>query len=265
MNRIIGLEYFTIMTKLDYQDCYDEIEELVNDILDEMLEKRVFVDVDKRTMLFLNQDYDRLVINILDYYRNYDEERVISNFFYEVGEDSKMTKEEQDFAEQHHDEVYRFLKGKKLSIEEHYDIVIIGFLHAVKDYHRKPSARAYAFEAVETRAMTNTLYKHWRAESAEKRKLNHICYSLDANLTEEGKESNLYEVVADDNNVIQEFEMSEMLKDVYRKLSGRGRKVLNLLLKGYSKTEIQKACDIKRKALESELQTIRDFTKLCMC
>lgn len=84
MNRIIGLEYFTIMTKLDYQDCYDEIEEIVNDILDEMLEKKVFVDVDKRTMLFLNRDDDKLIINILDYYRHYDVEKVISNFFYEV-------------------------------------------------------------------------------------------------------------------------------------------------------------------------------------
>lgn len=262
---MIGLESFNIRTKLDYEEYSFWIEEIVNDMLIELLDKKVFVEVDKRTMLFLNRDYDRLIINILDYYRGYDEERIISDFFYNTGENDKMTKVEQEFAEQHHDEVYRFLKSKKLSIEEGYDIVIIGYLQGVKDFHRKPSARAYAFEAVATRAMLNALYKHWRAESAEKRKLNHICYSLDANLTEEGKESNLYEIVADNTNEIEEFETSEMLKDVYRKLSDKGREVLKLLLKGYSKMEIQRACNIKRKALESELQTIREFTKMCMC
>ena len=176
----------------------------------------------------------------------------------------KLTKEEQIFAEKHHDEVYKFLNSKKLSIEEYYDVVIIGYLKGIKDYCRKESARKYSLSTVVTRSMLDCVYKEWRAESTNKRKINHIAYSLDANVMEEGKEKNLYEVVADTRNVFEDFEMKELIQKIFSTLSQKGTEILQLLICGYNQTEIQKICNIKRKAFNSEMEIIRNnYMELC--
>lgn len=176
-----------------------------------------------------------------------------------------LTEREQNFAEKYHGEVYKFLKYKKLDIDEYYDVVIMGYLKAVKDYCRKESARQYTFSAVATRAMLDCLYKYWRAEGAEKRKLNHIGISLDENISEDGKESNLYEIVADERNAISDFETCEMIKSVCNALSDKGIEIVKMLLNGYNKTEIQRNCNLKRKAYESEMQRIRDVVSEIYC
>lgn len=265
----INIENIRIITNLDYKEYLQDVKEIVNDIITDLLDNHTIVDLDQNTMIFLEKHNDKLVVTLLDYCRNYNEVREINNFFNvkeQTPTSDRLTKEEQIFAEQHHDEIYKFLNSKKLSIEEYYDIAVLGYLKGVKDYCRKESARQFTFSAVATRAMLDCIYKNWRSESAQKRKLNHVPCSLDANIIEEGKESNLYDIVADTRNVIEDFETSEMLKYLFKTLSHKGTEVLKMLIKGYSKVEIQRSCNLKRKAFESEMQIIKNnYLRLCNC
>ena len=45
-----------------------------------------------------------------------------------------LTKEQQTFATAHHNLVYKFLNENRLPEDEFYDVVIFGYLKAVRDY-----------------------------------------------------------------------------------------------------------------------------------
>lgn len=45
-----------------------------------------------------------------------------------------LTKEQQTFATAHHSLVYKFLNENRLPEDEFYDVVIFGYLKAVRDY-----------------------------------------------------------------------------------------------------------------------------------
>ena len=46
----------------------------------------------------------------------------------------KLTNEERLYAAIHHGLVYRFLRKNRLPQEEYYDVVILGYLRAVRRY-----------------------------------------------------------------------------------------------------------------------------------
>ena len=52
----------------------------------------------------------------------------------------ELTHLQRQFAEEHQDTVFRFLSHKGLPVEDYYDIVIFGYLHAVQEYDEKESA-----------------------------------------------------------------------------------------------------------------------------
>lgn len=58
-----------------------------------------------------------------------------------------LTKEQQDFAAEHHGLVYKFLNDNHLPENEFYDVVIFPYLKAVKDYFSDESAQHYSFAA----------------------------------------------------------------------------------------------------------------------
>ena len=44
----------------------------------------------------------------------------------------EMTPLQRQFAEEHQNIVFRFLQQKRLPVDDYYDIVIFGYLHAVQ-------------------------------------------------------------------------------------------------------------------------------------
>lgn len=57
-----------------------------------------------------------------------------------------LTKEQQDFAAEHHGLVYKFLNDNHLPENEFYDVVIFPYLKAVQDYCNSASAQKYSFK-----------------------------------------------------------------------------------------------------------------------
>lgn len=59
-----------------------------------------------------------------------------------------LTQKEKEFAEKNHNVVYDFLHKNRLGIDEWYDVVIFGYLNAVKRYNREAKLKQYKFTTV---------------------------------------------------------------------------------------------------------------------
>ena len=64
-----------------------------------------------------------------------------------------LTKEQQDFAAEHHGLVYKFLNDNHLPEDEFYDVVIFGYLKAVQDYFSREMLRQYSFSTIAWKIM----------------------------------------------------------------------------------------------------------------
>ena len=80
-----------------------------------------------------------------------------------------LTKEQQEFAAEHHGLVYKFLNDNHLSEDEFYDVVIFPYLTAVRDYCNSSSAQKYSFSTIAMRQMKFRLCDYFRAQERHKR------------------------------------------------------------------------------------------------
>ena len=69
-----------------------------------------------------------------------------------------LTKEQQEFAAEHHGLVYKFLNDNHLPEDEFYDVVIFPYLKAVQDYFSDESAQRYSFAAIARHRMRLCVY-----------------------------------------------------------------------------------------------------------
>ena len=77
-----------------------------------------------------------------------------------------LTKEQQEFAAEHHGLVYKFLNDNHLPDDEFYDVVIFPYLKAVQDYFSDESAQRYSFAAIVRHRMRLCVYDHFRRLAA---------------------------------------------------------------------------------------------------
>ena len=80
-----------------------------------------------------------------------------------------LTKEQQEFAAEHHGLVYKFLNDNHLPEDEFYDVVIFPYLKAVRDYCDSTSAQEYSFSTIAIRQMRFRLYDYFRSQERRKR------------------------------------------------------------------------------------------------
>lgn len=76
-----------------------------------------------------------------------------------------LTKEQQEFAAEHHGLVYKFLNDNHLPDDEFYDVVIFGYLKAVRDYFSREVLRQYSFATIAWRAMSRNLSNHFKTQA----------------------------------------------------------------------------------------------------
>ena len=86
----------------------------------------------------------------------------------------EMTHLQRQFAEEHQDTVFRFLRHKNLSIEDYYDIVIFGYLQAVQEYDENPALSRFQFSTIAWTKMSDCLGKHFSYENKPKRKAHTV-------------------------------------------------------------------------------------------
>ena len=121
-----------------------------------------------------------------------------------------LTKEQQEFAAEHHGLVYKFLNDNHLSEDEFYDVVIFPYLTAVRDYCNSSSAQKYSFSTIAMRQMKFRLCDYFRAQERHKR--NAEILSIHLGLYPDG--TPLENTLAVQDKLMQEFEMGQLLHDL---------------------------------------------------
>jgi len=82
----------------------------------------------------------------------------------------KLTQEQRDFADEHHNLMFAFLKRHGLSVTEYYDVVVFGYLRAVQCYlEQEHLQQEYQFTTIAWRAMHSAFVDRIRYHYRKKR------------------------------------------------------------------------------------------------
>ncbi len=163
--------------------------------------------------------------------------------------DIKLSQEQKEFAEEHHNLIYAFLNNKKLPENDYYDIVVFGFLRAVKEYSQKPELGRYSFTTIAWRNMNQNLSNYFRDQNRQKR--HGYTLSLDSIL--DNSEFLLDEKTASvHDSLIMQLETELLLHELASRVSRRQMSVIRMKAYGY---------DIREIAREQKT-TMKDIRKL---
>lgn len=161
---------------------------------------------------------------------------------------------EKVFAEKNHNLVYAFLHTYKYSIEEHYQVVIFGYLKAVQVYHRNKELREkYDFQYIAWQYMRSEIGNHFKVENAKKRKPVHGTVSLDVDHVEK---ENLYNCIGGRAAEVDVLE-KELLEFILENLSERQRKIVCMKVNGYSNREMILFLEIPSSTYYREMERIK--------
>ena len=142
-----------------------------------------------------------------------------------------------------------------------YDILIIPYLQAVKKYHVREDLRAnYKFWHVCNLMLSKAVYNHNRAMKRQKRNPEGEILSLDFTLQGDNQfsEHKLDDLWIDRKQQTEKIVLDkEMLVEILEGLDDVQRRIFEMLLEGYNKTEIKKEQCISHVALKIQLERVQ--------
>lgn len=171
-----------------------------------------------------------------------------------------LTKEQQEFAAEHHGLVYKFLNDNHLPDDEFYDVVIFPYLKAVQDYFSDESAQRYSFAAIARHRMRLCVYDHFRSQARRKRNVEIL--SIHIGLYPDGVP--LEELLPAQDDLMQEFEMKQLLHDLAGRVSRQQMNIVRMKGCGYGIREIASHEKLPMKRIKELLEEVRAvFLELC--
>lgn len=167
-----------------------------------------------------------------------------------------LTREQREFATKWHNLIYTFLNEKKLPEEDYYDIVVFGFLRAVKEYFSKPALQQYSFSTIAWNYMRSCLSDHFKSESCQKRKACIVSlHSLNY-----GRECTpLEETISAPDRLMLQLETELLLHDLAQRATRQQMAIVQLRSAGYNMREIARTQSIPMKRVQELLSEIRDL------
>lgn len=108
-----------------------------------------------------------------------------------------LTEKEKRLAEKYHNAVYSFLHRHGYSIEEYYDVAIMGFLKGIQKYNRDESLQQWSILTICEYKMQTAISQEIKKRYTKSRKSECGCVSLDAPYFEykDGREKNLLDML----------------------------------------------------------------------
>lgn len=155
-----------------------------------------------------------------------------------------LTKEEQAFAEENHELMYKYMKAYKLDLEEWYDVLIIPYLQAVKKYFSCLDLRKYKFEKICFRTLDSARKNHWI--KAERRK----CYP-----------SGKYFYYPTQTTTEEEALALGMLKVAVESLTDTQREILLSLVNGSRSSDVIEKLCISSATYYRQVRTIKQIIR----
>ena len=163
----------------------------------------------------------------------------------------KLTNYEQLYAAIHHDLVFRFLHKNRLPKEEYYDVVIPGYLRAVRRYWTEEDLRRYQFSTIAWGCMRSNVGNYRKKLNREKRQRAVI------SLEQKYAGAPAIEKLADPVDWIGRLEKRMMLMDCAGKLTKEQREILFLKWKGYHLKEIARMQERTTSRIRKDVEQIR--------
>ena len=141
-----------------------------------------------------------------------------------------LTPTERKFAKEKHYLITDFLKRSKLDADEFFDVVVFDFLLAVENYlNNKELRKKCNFESVSYMYMKRAVYRHFRAEKAQKRSSG-----IGADVSFDEVDSYIIEPVM----ISSSIEYKETIKQIESILTAEQQRIFYDKLEGYSLKEI---------------------------
>ena len=177
--------------------------------------------------------------------------------------ETALTPEQQSFAADNHNLVYAFLNEKKLSDDDFYDVVVFGYLRAVKRFFEEPNlSQKYSFSTIAWGAMRSKLFNHYKSNSRQGQYTSTV--SLDAFIYGDDEALSLQEVLsAPDSNTV-DFETELIMLELASKVSKREMDVIRMKADGFGVREIARAKRMPMRGVNELLAGVRD-TAFAVC
>ena len=167
--------------------------------------------------------------------------------------DIPLTPEQRLFAAENHDLVYAFLKEKNLPESEYYDIVIFGFLRAVRRYFTETALSEYKFSTIAWNCMYVDLCNYFKAQHRQKRTATVI--SIHISRSDNGLP--LEETIGSPDELMQQLETRLLLHDLANQVSRQQMDMVRLRTSGYSDRDIARKHNISRDQVRKLLSEVR--------
>jgi len=168
----------------------------------------------------------------------------------------RLSSSEREFAEEHHNLVYAFLKKKKLDVNDYYDVVIFAYLTAVRRYFINKNLMQYNFSTIAWRAMESAVYK-------EKRKKSPILISLDEPLFKDS-EVTLIDSLGQEDNFDEKIVYLDLARKIRPYLTKKQSRTLQNRANGYGYKEMSQKEGISLSGIGSRLRRARMKLKLVL-
>lgn len=164
----------------------------------------------------------------------------------------ELTEEQQIFAEENHALVEEFIGKKRLDRSDFYDVVVFGFLDAVKCYLEKPELSKYCFRSIAWVRMKESMQKEYAYLYRPKRKAPKGMYHEDYDvLVQDGQIADRAEYVSE--NWDDRLQIQQLMPYIKPK----ERQVIYMRAAGYTYREIAESCHISMRAVSLRLERMR--------
>lgn len=171
-----------------------------------------------------------------------------------------LTKEQQDFAADHHGLVYKFLNDNQLPESEFYDIVIFPYLQAVKDYCDNADTQRFSFSTIAMRQMKFRLYDYFRSQTRRKHKTEVL--SIHIGLYPDGP--SLEDTLPAQEDLMQQLEMELLLHDLAGRVSKQQMEIVHSKMTGYGIREIARSQNLPMARIKELLEEVHSvLLQLC--
>ena len=164
-----------------------------------------------------------------------------------------LTCEQSIFAAENHNLVYKFLNENNLPENEYYDIVIFGYLKAVRDYLTQPSLQKYTFATICWRIMSRSLFNYYKAQRSGKRNAQTI--SIHVSPYEDGLP--LEQTIPAPDTLMLRIETDLLLHDLASRVSRQQMDMVRLKTSGYGNREIAQKQNISMKRVRELLDEVK--------
>lgn len=167
-----------------------------------------------------------------------------------------LTREQREFATKWHNLIYAFLNEKGLPEGDYYDVVVFGFLRAVRRYFTEPDLLQYSFSTIAWRSMECDLKNHRQMQERQKRRACTVSLHSQNN----GREyTSLEESLSSPNQLMLQLETELLLHNLAQRATRQQMAIVQLRSAGYNMREIARTQSIPMKRVQELLSEIRDL------